>query len=56
MTKAATIRKSDLKRYAEVVTETGCKVIIRLGDTVVTVEPDRKNTEEIGIDYSKPIL
>lgn len=56
MTRAATIRKSDLMRYAEVANEKDCKVIIRLGDTVVTVEPSNKKNETGSIDYDMPIL
>lgn len=56
MTRAATIRKSDLMRYAEVANEKDCKVIIKLGDTVVTVEPSNKKNDPGTIDYDMPIL
>ncbi|MFC0246445.1 hypothetical protein ACFOLL_13190 [Falsochrobactrum ovis] len=56
MTRPATIRKNDLKRYAEVANENGCKIIIRTGDTTITVVPDKPNSESSGIDYSRPVL
>ncbi len=56
MTKPAIIRKSDLKRYAEVATEKQCKIVIKNGDTTITVEPDYRTQEATGIDYSHPIL
>lgn len=56
MTKPATIRKSDLKRYAEIANEQRVKVIVKSGDMTVTVVPDYVTTASSGIDYSKPIL
>ena len=56
MTRAATIRKSDLMRYAEVANEKGCKVIIRMGDTEVTVEPENKQQEPGRIEHRRPVL
>lgn len=56
MTKPATFRKSDLKRYAEIANEQKVKVIVRSGDTTLTVVPDYVAASSSGIDYSKPVL
>lgn len=56
MSQPAAIRKSDLKRYAEVANETKVRIVIKLGDQTVTVSPDYGNKEAPLIDYSKPIL
>lgn len=56
MTIPATIRKSDLKRYAEIVNETKVRIVIKLGEQTVTVSPDHTNNQSSLIDYSKPIL
>jgi hypothetical protein len=56
MTAAATIRKGDLMRYADVANKKGCQVIVKIGETIITVIPDEKKKEEGGIDYERPIL
>ena len=56
MTAPALIRKPDMLRAAEVAKSTGCRVEIRVGDTVITVFPDEKAAKETGIDYSRPVL
>lgn len=56
MTKPATIRKADLKRYAEVANEQRVKIIVKNGDMTVTMVPEYVGSETTGIDYSKPVL
>lgn len=56
MTRPATIRKGDLLRYADVANRKGCKVVVKIGETVITVIPDDRKTEDDGIDYNRPVL
>ncbi|MNL78504.1 hypothetical protein D3C87_2049080 [compost metagenome] len=56
MTAPALIRKPDMIRAAEVAKSTGCRVEIRVGDTVVTLFPEEKTDKDPRIDYSRPEL
>jgi hypothetical protein len=56
MSAPALIRKQDMQRAAEVAKTTGCRVEIKIGDTVVTIFPDVHGVKEIGVDYSRPSL
>ena len=56
MTASALLRKTDMRRAAQVANETGCRIEIKVGDSVVTVFPEEKTTKETGIDYSRPVL
>jgi hypothetical protein len=56
MSAPALIRKQDMLRAAEVAQATGCRVEIRIGDAVVTVFPEQKQSKDAGIDYSRPSL
>lgn len=56
MTQAAIIRKADLKRYAEVSNKTGCQVVVKIGETVITVNPAGDKKDNPKIDYRRPVL
>lgn len=56
MTAAALVRKTDMRRAAEVANETGCRIEIKVGDSVITVIPEGKADKETGVDYSRPVL
>ncbi|WP_282186062.1 hypothetical protein [Ochrobactrum sp. Marseille-Q0166] len=43
-------------RYADVANKKGCQIIVKRGDTVITVNPDEKKKEVGGIDYERPVL
>jgi hypothetical protein len=49
-----------MKRAAEVANETGCRIEIKVGDSVITVIPEDKtpapSRKRDGIDYSRPVL
>lgn len=63
MSAPALIRKQDMMRAAEVAQATGCRIDIKVGDTVVSISPaDQTETPRAsspkneGIDYSRPDL
>lgn len=60
MSAPALLRKQDMKRAAEVANETGCRIEIKVGDSVITVIPEDKQAppsrKRGGIDYSRPVL
>lgn len=56
MTAPARIRKPEMLRAAEVAKQTGCKIELRVGDTVFIAFPDDKPIKGPGIDYSRPDL
>lgn len=63
MSAPALIRKQDMLRAAEVAQATGCRIDIKVGDTVVSISPADQveaprasSTKSEGIDYSRPVL
>lgn len=60
MTAPALVKRSDMMRAAQVANETGCRIEIKVGDSVITVIPDVPKTAGAkgrdGIDYSRPVL
>lgn len=56
MSQPATIRKSDLKRYAEIANDEKVRIEIKTGDQTVIVYPDYGGNKMPTIDYSKPVL
>lgn len=63
MSVPALIRKQDMKRAAEVASETGCRIDIKVGDSVVSIYPNTETAttgtatkKSDGIDYSRPDL
>lgn len=56
MTTPGIIRKADLIRAAEAAKRTGCRIEIKIGDTVITIFPDEEKSEDDGIDYGKPVM
>ncbi|MDP9564350.1 MULTISPECIES: hypothetical protein [Agrobacterium] len=56
MTQPAILRKQDMMRAAEVANNSGCRIEIKVGDTVITVIPSSENEKVKGIDYSRPVL
>jgi hypothetical protein len=60
MTAPALLRKTDMRRAAEVANETGCRIEIKVGDSVITVIPEDKAVTPIrksnGIDYTRPVF
>ena len=60
MTAPALLRKTDMKRAAEVANETGCRIEIKVGDSVITVIPEDKTPapgrKHNGIDYTRPVF
>ena len=59
MSTPALLRKQDMQRAAEVAKSTGCRVEIKVGDTVISVFPPSdqgKAQKDAGIDYSRPRL
>lgn len=60
MTAPALVRKTDMRRAAEVANETGCRIEIKVGDSVITVFPEEKvatqGRKNNGIDYSRPVF
>lgn len=63
MSAPALIRKQDMLRAAEVAQATGCRIDIKVGDTVVSINPaDQAEAprpapaKSEGIDYSRPDL
>lgn len=55
MAASALVRKQDLMRAAEVANATGCRIEFKIGEMTVTVVP-KAETEQVGIDYSRPSL
>lgn len=56
MTATALIRRSDLKRMADIAKAEGVRVSIEIGDTVITVSPDiHKAYEEDRVAKGKGI-
>lgn len=56
MTASALIRRSDLKRMAEVAKADGVRVTIEIAGTIITVSPDiHKATEEDRVAKGKGI-
>lgn len=59
MTASALVRKTDMRRAAEIANETGCRIEIKVGDSVITVFPEEKiatQGRKNGIDYSRPVF
>jgi len=63
MSAPALIRKQDMLRAAEVAQATGCRIDIKVGDTVVSINPTDQaeaprpaSAKSEGIDYSRPDL
>lgn len=56
MTQPAILRKQDMMRAAEVANNSGCRIEIKVGDTIITVIPSSENEKGKGIDYSRPVL
>jgi hypothetical protein len=45
-----------MMRAADVANTSGCRIEIKVGDTVITVIPSSENDKVKGIDYSRPVL
>ena len=62
MTARSLISKPDLIRAAEAAKLTGCRIDIKISDTLISIFPDAGNrdgeeTHRIdGIDYGKPVM
>jgi hypothetical protein len=63
MTTPGIIRKADLIRAAEAAKRTGCRIEIKIGDTLITIFPDEEKRRDSAIDrgdsgisYGKPVM
>jgi hypothetical protein len=48
MSAPALIRKQDMRRAAEVAKSTGCRMEIKIGNTIVTIIPDGRKVKDRG--------